>query len=235
MPLINLGFRPQSVVPGKFMKTRLLAFISMVIVVSICSSVHVARADLALDFTGGGPNTFTTSATVGWQFSASSPLNVTALGFWDQGSNGLVNAHDVGIWNSSGTLLASTTITSASTPVASTSSAGDWLFNNITPVTLAPGTYTIGALLPVNTDPDLQIFSATASTSDGVTWLNAADIASLSLSEPGADPRFADGVFGPNLEVTPAPEPSTWSLLALGIAAILGATRRHRCKTVPTR
>jgi len=209
------------------MKTRSLAIIATVVLVSICSSVHVARADLALDFTGGSANTFTTSATVGWQFSASSPLMVTALGFWDQGSNGLVNAHQVGLWNSIGTLVASTTITSASTPVASTSSAGDWLFNSITPVALAPGTYTIGALLPVNADPDFQIFSATASTRDGVTWLNAADVASSSLTEPFADSRFADGVFGPNLQVTPAPEPSSCLLLALGIATTFSAARRH--------
>jgi hypothetical protein len=230
-----MGFRPQLVAPsGKFMKTRSLAFIiPMVIAASISSSVRVARADLALDFTGGTANTFTGSATVGWQFAASSPLTLTALGFWDQGGNGLVNAHQVGIWNSTGTLMASTTVTSASTPVASTSSAGDWLFNSITPVALAPGTYTIGALLPVNADPDFQMINAAASTRDGVTWLDAADVGGSSLTEPFADSRFADGVFGPNLQVTPAPEPSPCFLLTLGTAAAFGAAHRQRSKAVP--
>src|SRR4051812_42963539 len=99
---------------------------------------HVVQAALLLDFTGGNANTFGGNTTVGWEFTLNSPMLVDGLGFWDHGSDGLVNTHDVGIWNSSNTalLLTSTTVTNgSSTPVASTSTAGRWLFNNIPSIT----------------------------------------------------------------------------------------------------
>lgn len=88
-----------------------------------------------LDFTGG------------WTFNVNSQITVDGVGFWDQGSNGLLANHDVGLWTSAGGLLASATVTNASTPVASALNTGRWLFTAISPVTLSPGTYVVGATL----------------------------------------------------------------------------------------
>jgi hypothetical protein len=49
--------------------------------------------------------------TIGQEFTVgSSDLLVTSLGYEDTGADGLVGAHDVGIWNSAGSLVASATV-----------------------------------------------------------------------------------------------------------------------------
>ena len=48
--------------------------------------------------------------TVGFIFTATQNVALTALGFHDQQLNGLANAHDIGLFSTSGTLLASATI-----------------------------------------------------------------------------------------------------------------------------
>src|SRR5438477_11587207 len=69
-----------------------------------------ARADsIALTFSGGTPLGFFPS-TNGWAFSTASAITVTSLGYWDFGSDGLATSHQVGIWDSAGTLLMSGTV-----------------------------------------------------------------------------------------------------------------------------
>lgn len=82
--------------------------------------------------------------TVGWQFTVGgTPLQVTQLGLFDSGSDGLLASHQVGIWNSSGTLLSSATVKAGT---ASPLTAG-YRYEPVTPFTLpANGTYQIGAL-----------------------------------------------------------------------------------------
>src|SRR6266850_1829606 len=45
--------------------------------------------------------------SVGWQFNVTTALTVTGLSWYDEGANGLVVGHTVGIWNPVGTLLTS--------------------------------------------------------------------------------------------------------------------------------
>jgi len=185
-----------------------------------CNAVS-ARAGLLLDFTGGFDTTFGGNATVGWEFTVSSPMLLSGLGYFDFGANGLANAHDVGIWNSANPslLLASTTVTSGSTPVSSISGAGQWLFNSITSITLSPGTYVLGATIVAN-DTDRQFIAATAATISGATFVQGRDISSTSLLYPSPAATQNDGIFGPNAEVSPVPEPCSATLIALGFGAL---------------
>jgi hypothetical protein len=198
--------------------------------------IHVspqnARADLLLDFTGGNANTFGNNATVGWEFTLSSPVLLNSLGFWDNGSDGLINSHEVGIWNSANpaTVLASTMVTSASTPVASSSPTGRWLFNGIPSLVLSPGTYVVGATI-VNGDPDLQRFSATASLFPGATFVQSRDIGAPGLAYPSPAPVFNDGIFGPNLQVSAIPEPASAVILLCGMICCV----RRRLTRLPER
>src|SRR5437763_4413524 len=73
--------------------------------------------------------------TVGYQFSTSLPFNVDALAYWD---DGLGNSHQVGIWNSGGTLLVSTTVLDGD-PIQ-----GHFRYDSIPTFPLAPGGVTIG-------------------------------------------------------------------------------------------
>src|SRR5438552_3149843 len=80
------------------------------------------RAGVMLDNTGGIAINATADVVGGYLFRVTSSITVSGLGLWDEGGNGLAQNHDVGLWNSNGSiLLASTTITNASTPVASAS------------------------------------------------------------------------------------------------------------------
>ena len=68
-------------------------------------------------FTINATNSFTTiELTLGLEFQVNSNITVTSLGFFDVGSDGLLASHEVGLWNSSGTLLGSVTVTPGSTP-----------------------------------------------------------------------------------------------------------------------
>src|ERR1700693_727987 len=50
--------------------------------------------------------------TLGWSFSVNSSISVTSLGAYDASLYGLNVAHDVGIWDAAGDLLASATVPS---------------------------------------------------------------------------------------------------------------------------
>lgn len=189
---------------------------------------HMVQAALILDFTGGNANTFGGNATVGWEFTLNSPMLVDGLGFWDHSSDGLVNAHDVGIWNTSNTslLVASTTVTNgSSTAVASTSSTGRWLFNNISAITLSPGTYVVGGTI-IASDADSQRFNASALMLSGATFLQARNISSTGLLYPTPASVFNDGVFGPNIRGTLVPEPNMALMVLVATAAFYSLARK---------
>jgi hypothetical protein len=61
---------------------------------------------------GSGANQ---NQNVGWQFDVLTALTVTGLGWFDEGQNGLGISHEVGIWNSAGTLLVSVVVPSGTT------------------------------------------------------------------------------------------------------------------------
>jgi hypothetical protein len=196
--------------------------------------VEQARAGhIALDIIGGGfasgvySGTSGGSGTSGWEFTVNSPITIDSLGLWDEGSQPLPNTHQVGLWDNGGNLLASTTITNASTPVASASGEGQWLFNAITPLTLQPGDYIIGAVYGFN-QPDPARFSTTVTTIHQITYDNPA-VGFNGFAVPFVIPNFnLDSVFGPNFAVASAvPERSTLTLLSLGSLGLLGYGRRR--------
>jgi hypothetical protein len=188
----------------------------------------LASSSLLLDFTGGSANTFGSSTTAGFQFTLGLPMQVTGLGFWDEGANGLGTNHTVGLWNSSSpsVLLTSTVVNNSSTAVSSTSLDGDWLFNNITPLTLQAGTYVVGATL-ITGDPDLLRQQTLSITAPNVTFDQAMDVGNPSLLYPLPAPVFNDGLFGPNLQISDVPEPGSAILLLGSLGLALGRRLRR--------
>jgi hypothetical protein len=184
-----------------------------------------AIATPVLDFTGGrvfgnGP----VDETAGWRFTVTGPITVDALGVFDYQANGLTDSHLISLWTSGGTLLTSTTVTTAdSTPVASTSSDGNWRFTPISPLILLPGDYVVGANY-VALDPDFRAVVSRASTIPGVTF----DAARESGGGPGfptGEESLGGGWFGPNLDVVP--EPITMFLGGTGLLALAYAGRKR--------
>jgi hypothetical protein len=186
-------------------------------------------ADPVLDFTGGSRDIVLFDGEVGWEFTVNSAITVDGLGYFDFDTNGLLASHVVTLWTLGGTPLASATVTSASTLVASTSTFGDWLFESIAPLTLAPGSYVIGASQPISTDNDALF--ATAVTIPEVTYVRSRLGVGLG-SFPSILDGAEDGRFGPNLRTgaaVPTPEPSLLALFATGLAMVgLARSRRRR-------
>ena len=128
-------------------KFGFLAFLAA----AILGTTSAQASDLALDFTAGGGYVRDSWKNFGWTFTTSETRAVTALGLFDVNSNGLVDPHPVGIWDSNGTLLVSAVVQNqALTP--STSTVGDWRFATVATTYLLAGSYTIGAYYPPHQD-----------------------------------------------------------------------------------
>ena len=195
-----------------------------------------AASTLALDFVGILEDAFSAELTLGWSFTVNQPIAVTALGFFDDalspfGTTGLKQDHLVSLWTAGGTLLTQTTITNASTPVASTAADGRWLFNDIPAVILTPGTYVIGALNSASAQCatcDYFRYLDTATTSSAITFIEARENVSGNGFPSTKDSARNAGYFGPDFAFTPVPEPSMGILVGtMGLIGIGGALWRR--------
>lgn len=168
---------------------------------------------------------------VGFRFTMNSAQAVQSLGVWNGdtlGGGGLDNAHQVGIWDDTQTLIASATVTPSS-PIT-----GDFRYESVSPVVLNPGTtYTIGALYTA-TDDDGYLSNPTVVTNPEVNTVNAVFPASgdLGFVFPTEDSAGNPGRIGPNFifgdplpESVPVPALSGAGLAALilllGVAAVV--------------
>lgn len=178
----------------------------------------------ATDTSHTAPWAISPAGTAGWKFTVLSPIKIDGLAIFDYLADGLGRPHDVGLWDSGGSLLASATVTSASMPLASASSHGDWLVESISPVVLAPGGYAVGAFFFDLDFTDPFLANATAVTIPQVAF--GGNAAAAGWQSPSARfPTLDDGLFGASFTAVPVPEPSTELLLAIGL---LAAGRRLR-------
>jgi hypothetical protein len=190
-----------------------------------------SASPLTLDFTNTvNSNVFvcTADCTVGWSFEVNSQIQVDGLGIFDVGGNGLINDHAVGLWDSTGTLLASGTVTNAATPMTSISGDGRWMVQTIAPVILSSGTYTIGGFYGAF-GADTFIARGTSATIPEIGFTGDALTFTAALSNPtGTDPSFNDGFFGATFTAQAVPEPANLMLLGTGILAVTRRVRRNR-------
>ena len=155
---------------------------------------------------------------IGWQFSVGSAITINGLGVFDVNPAGLSESHQVGIWDNSGNLLASATVTNGSTLVSSASTAGDWLFANINPLLLGPGMYVTSAFY--GTSADSVMANATITTVPQITLLASRASTEGAFAEAGTYGLVEPGVFGANIRVaspTVVPEPATLLLVGSGL------------------
>lgn len=187
---------------------------------------------LAIDFSDGTNHFPISFANFGWTFNVKAPVAVTALGMFDFQGDGLVDRHQVGLWDGNGTLLASATVFNSSTVVASAAGGlGHWLFEDITPVVLAAGTYTVGANMP--DEFDRFILNAQNLVEDPlIEHLEA--VATVGADGDGFQRPYAVidaatfglGAFGPNMLVHAAPEPGSLALVGVALLALSAVRRR---------
>jgi hypothetical protein len=214
------------------MKKNLLVVLAVVMMMFVMSS-HVSADTMALTFTGGTPYGYVTDPlpnTIGWEFSITAPVSVTSLGFFDMDSNGLILDHQVSIWG-----LAQNQIVSA---VVTNSDPLDQGFRwaSVSPVTLAAGTYRIGASIDAVLIDDVidydryysstssRILAAPVSYNGGVYHLGG-------FAYPENIGFTNNGRFGPNFQFNPetaVPEPSTSILVGAGLVGFGLLRKRFR-------
>jgi len=175
--------------------------------------------DPAVSFTGVTTNFTNGSWSLGWEFSTNTAINVSALGFYDAtlsgGSVGLGNCSgcgEVGIYDSTGTLLVSGLVSTSGTQV------GDFFYVSVPTTLLGAGQNYYVAAETGNAD---YTWNPTGFGVDSnINYLNGAYIFSSTLAFPSALDTSVTGYFGANFQETAAvvatPEPSSLLLLAAG-------------------
>jgi hypothetical protein len=190
-----------------------------------------ANVDFGVDFASPGKQDNASVWSLGYQFIANTASAVIGLGTFDYQQTGLVGPQQVGLWNSSGTLLASTFVDN-SDPLT-----GFWRFAPIAPVTLTPGdTYyvasqggegytwlTSGFTVSPNITFVSDAWEFTTATSNNTPLTFPATSDGYTQSEGG-------GLFGGNIEFSPSatPEPGYFVAVFAGLAGLIAIKRRRR-------
>lgn len=167
---------------------------------------------------------------LGFEFQANSNVTVTGLGNMDFGSlSNLAQPQHVGLWSSSGNLLASAYVTSSSTQI------NYFAFTPITPVALSAGSFYIvgaqGGADYAGIDP-ASVAPQIAYITDLYTYLGTAN---SPLAEPLSTENYTSasqaGWFGGNVLLSATPEPSYPLVLGIGMAALCIIRRARASRT----
>ena len=130
---------------------KLLLLYKCLFVLALCTSNAQADSAALID-TGYQSGLIslsddTAGITVGWEFSPTSDIWVTQLGYFDLAQDGLNVQHEIGIWDVNQELLVSATVESGSVG----SLTGDYRYVSIPPTLLSAGqALIIGATVPVS-------------------------------------------------------------------------------------
>jgi hypothetical protein len=170
--------------------------------------------------------------SVGWSFLVNSPIVVDSLDFYDDYGNGLTQAHDVGIYDSSQDLLVWGTVL----PTDPLTGTAPWREHAVTATLLIPGTYYIVAV--TGSEHYAQWAGSPGPPALGsvvtipqITYLSDQYNASPFLAFPSdydgnGNAGYAD--FGPSFGASDVPEPARIGLLAAGLGLVCAARRRPR-------
>lgn len=198
----------------------------------LISIAITANANNLITDPGPGPvTTATGSMTLGYSFSTgSNVIEVTGLGIWDQGQDGLANPHTVGLWDVGGSdLVASVVIPSGTSATLS----GQFRFVSLSTPIFISGNFVLGASYAAS---DADAYIANRDPQQATTDPNIAFIGFAASSSSGTGftyPNNVDGNgsnVGPNLQFNVVPEPSTIALL-IGAGSAVGIVRRSRRKS----
>jgi hypothetical protein len=186
----------------------------------------------AVSFSDFQPNGTINNFTRGWVFDVVSPsgILVTHLGLFDQDGEGLIDDHEIGIWDAEGNLLASALLEAGDeSPL---DEAGLFRLVRI-PGLLLPAAkgYRIGAVYE-RASLDLQAIQVTGLTvNPAIRFAGAVRSPRSGTAELefplDADEFFDPGIFGPSFEFSQVPEPSTVLSVLVGLVLLRGRIKRR--------
>ncbi|ELR98776.1 hypothetical protein [Gloeocapsa sp. PCC 73106] len=202
------------------MKVQKVLFFASYLILSPLSEVQAQ----VINFVEGQVYGTLAEATLGWAFTVNETQTYNYLGIWDETADGLEIPHEIGLWDSSENLLATTTIASGTDSIAAfptTEPEGIFRWERIAPVTLTPGeTYHLGAFYCTSDfcmpggeyiGVDSWVSDATASFDPNIDSQDSTFISARVLSFPpiGSIAGLSEqGNFGPNIAAA-IPEPLT--------------------------
>jgi hypothetical protein len=201
---------------------RFLAY-ALALAVILTDASHASAQILTLA-AGGTPRT-DGGKVVGISLN-SYGQTISSLGFYDHNQDGIATSYQLGLWDASQNLLATTTVTPSS-PLT-----GDFRYAAISPVTIGtlstPAAFTIGVLLPSN-PADVWFDNALLILNVGFTGAGTGQESppSGSLIYPSTfnpSPFYVVNANGP----APVPEPASVFMVLLGISTVVGSSHRRR-------
>ncbi|MBP6815881.1 MAG: PEP-CTERM sorting domain-containing protein [Burkholderiaceae bacterium] len=213
---------------------RLFPALAASLLISL-GSVAMAAPQSALTFTGSGLTGAGADTTRGYGFTVTgSNLVAAQLGVWDEGGDGLAESHQVGLWNSTGTLLASVTVGSGT----SAALVDGFRYVDIVDVPLAVGSYTVGAFfIGGSQDPQalalVGLATAPGITYDVLRYINFVPSLTMPTTTSPLDgitgliggTLMVDAITAPASEV-PEPQSALLALMGVGLLSLARARRR---------
>jgi Domain of unknown function (DUF4082)/PEP-CTERM motif len=189
----------------------------------------------AYEFTTA-PISFDSQLSLGFTFTTNSAISVTHLGYFDNEGDGFLTDHEVGIFDTAGTLLVSTLLSAG----IGDTLTGHFRYKSINPFALAAGqSYVIAATTYGFSDPwaygispgSITGFTVDPSISIGSTASLYRYQGDNILRKPGSSVGYT--VYaGPNFLTAASgavPEPANWALMLAGFGVVGAALRRrHR-------
>jgi hypothetical protein len=197
-------------------------FLTAILAIAGAMSLFVseAKADsLGVDFSSPPSIEVVSSIdNLGYSFKVVNGVTVTGLADFDNGSlANLPQDQQVGLWDSSGDLLASAYVGADQ----GSTQQGAWGVTSISGVTLIAGdTYTVGAQggMGFNFTTPLNVNSNIDNLADAYT------IVGNSNNSPLVEPTSTDGAYtaylGGNVQLSSAPEPASFLLLAPALGGL---------------
>jgi hypothetical protein len=182
-----------------------------------------ALAGPAVNFNLNGPVETNNAWSLGFQFNVNTGFGITALGVFDDNGDGFKDgSQDVGIYDSFGTLLVSTTVSSTDMLI------GGFRYKTIPTFNIAVGN---GYRIAATTGTDNYTYSTGGFTVDPrITYVTDVFRQSATLVFPDDGCCSTDnGYFGPNFLIgdnQAVSEPATLALLGAGLLGLAAVRRR---------
>ena len=203
--------------------TRPFIIAAALIALAFSQTAHAQILDLAF---GGAPRT-DGGQVVGISLN-SHGQTLTSLGFYDHNDDGIATSYQLGLWDSTQTLVRTATVTPSS-PLTD-----GFRYASIAPITLGtfsnPETFTIGVLLPEN--PDVWLDNATMilyfGFSGAGTGRYSGPIGTLvyPTTVDTGNNYYVVNANGPAPPVVP--EPASAALIAIFATTFLSMSRRQK-------